>query len=118
MMAQTSPERDERMFPRLTAAQIARVVTVGSRRKVTAGELLSEVGDQNVSFYVVLEGEVEILRDGAGGEERVVLHGPGQFTGEINMLSGRRALVRARVAFDGELVVVDRERLRLLVQRD
>ena len=31
------------------------------------------------------------------GETLVAVHGPGQFTGEVNMLSGRRALVRARV---------------------
>ncbi|HVR02791.1 MAG TPA: FAD-dependent oxidoreductase [Polyangia bacterium] len=117
-MAKTSAERNERMFPRLTAAQIARVAAIGTRRKVAAGEVLSEVGDRNVSFYVVLEGEVEILREVVGGEERVVLHGPGEFTGEINMLSGRRALVRARVAKDGEVVVVDREHLPTLVQRD
>src|SRR5882724_4220959 len=117
-MAQTSTERNERMFPRLTAAQIARVVAIGSRRKVTAGEVLYDVGERNASFYVVLEGGVEILREVVGGDERVVLHGPGEFTGEINMLSGRRALVRARVAKDGEVVVVDREHLPTLVQRD
>jgi len=38
--------------------------------------------------------------------------------GEINMLSGRPALVRGRVAQDGELIEVDRDRLRELVQRD
>ena len=47
------------------------------------------------------------------------MHGPGQFTGEINMLSARRSLVRGRVTSDGsELIVVDREDLRTLVQRD
>ena len=39
-------------------------------------------------------------------EEPVVVHGPGQFTGEINMLSARRSLVRARVTRDGELLAV------------
>jgi thioredoxin reductase (NADPH) len=51
-------------------------------------------------------------------EEPVVLHGPGQFTGEINMLSARRSLVRGRAVADGSVIVVDREHLRALVQRD
>ena len=46
------------------------------------------------------------------------MHGPGEFTGEINMLSARRSLVRARIADDGEVIVVDRDDLRTLVQRD
>jgi thioredoxin reductase (NADPH) len=106
------------MFPRLTEAQIERVANVGARRKVKAGDIVFEVGDRDTAFFVVLEGELEVLRPLVSGEERVVLQGRGEFTGEINMLSGRRALVRGRVARDGELVVVDREHLRLLVQRD
>src|SRR5450432_3893283 len=118
-MADTTTDRREHIFPRLTEAQIERVSRLGTRREVKAGELVFEVGDRDTAFFVVLEGELEILRPTAGGgEERVVLQGPGEFTGEINMLSGRRALVRGRAASDGALIVVDREHLRLLVQRD
>ncbi len=106
------------MFPRLTEEQIERVANLGTRRKVAAGDVVFEVGDRDTAFFVVLAGELEILRPLVSGEERVVLHGRGEFTGEINMLSGRRALVRGRMARDGELIVVDREHLRLLVQRD
>ena len=117
-MVDSTPERYEHMFPRLTGAQVERISSLGTRRKVKAGEVVFEVGDRDTAFFVVLEGALEVLRPVVGGEERVVLHGPGAFTGEINMLSGRRALVRGRVARDGELVVVDREHLRILVQRD
>ncbi|HEX4406701.1 MAG TPA: cyclic nucleotide-binding domain-containing protein, partial [Polyangia bacterium] len=113
-----SPERRDRMFPTLTEAQIERVANVGVRRKFAAGDVVFEVGDRATAFFVVLAGELEILRPLVRGEERVVLHGRGEFTGEINMLSGRRALVRGRMASAGELIVVDREHLRLLVQRD
>src|SRR5213076_2185417 len=51
-------------------------------------------------------------------EERITVHGPGEFTGEINMLSARRNLVRGRAIGDASIVVVDREHLRALVQRD
>ncbi|HKG18620.1 MAG TPA: FAD-dependent oxidoreductase, partial [Candidatus Limnocylindrales bacterium] len=42
----------------------------------------------------------------------------GQFSGEVNMLSGRRALVRARAIEPGEVVEMDREHLLVLVQND
>ncbi|MDB4982849.1 MAG: cyclic nucleotide-regulated FAD-dependent pyridine nucleotide-disulfide oxidoreductase [Myxococcales bacterium] len=111
-------ERNAHMFPRLTAAQIERIARVGKRRRVTAGELVFEAGDHKTAFFVVVTGALEILRPTDTGETRVVLQGPGEFTGEINMLSGRSALVRARVAQDGELIEVDRDHLRELVQRD
>src|SRR5450432_4527556 len=98
-MADTTTDRREHIFPRLTEAQIERVSRLGTRREVKAGEVVFEVGDRDTAFFVVLEGALEILRPVVGGEERVVLHGPGEFTGEINMLSGRRTLVRGRVAF-------------------
>src|SRR4029078_6032898 len=51
-------------------------------------------------------------------EEPVTKHHAAEFTGEINMLSARRSLVRARAAADGAVISVDREDLRTLVQRD
>ena len=117
-MTDIKPDRRAQMFPTLTPAQIERIAKLGTRRKVKAGEIVFEVGDKWTAFFVVVEGAVEILRPTATGETRDVLQGPGEFTGEINMLSGRRALVRGRVAQDGELIEVDRDRLRDLVQGD
>jgi thioredoxin reductase (NADPH) len=106
------------MFPRLTSTQIDRISGIGQRRHVRAGETLYEVGEQHTHFFLILEGAVEIVRPVAGHEERVTILGPGEFTGEINMLSARRNLVRARALADGIIVVVDREHLRAVVQRD
>ena len=50
------------------------------------------------------------------GDERVIVHhGPGRFLGELNMLSGLRVFVSARVVTAGEVVVVSRDRLRQLM---
>jgi thioredoxin reductase (NADPH) len=117
-MATDITDRSAQMFPRLTAPQIDRIASVGRRRDTRAGEVLFDVGDQNTGFYVVLSGAVDIVRPVGDHEELVTSHQPGQFTGEINMLSARRSLVRARTAHDGEVVALDREDLRTLVQRD
>jgi len=110
--------RGEQLFPRLTPAQIDRIAKVGTRRPVRAGELLFDVGDQNTRFFVVLSGAIDIVRPVGDRDEPVVVHEAGEFTGEINMLSARRSLVRARAAGDGEVIAVDRDDLRTLVQRD
>jgi thioredoxin reductase (NADPH) len=106
------------MFPRLTPAQVARVQAHGRVRAVEAGEVLVHAGDAAPPFFVVLAGEVEIVQHGPAGETLVVRHGPEQFTGEVNLLSGRRALVQARVSRSGEVVELERARLLELIQRD
>jgi thioredoxin reductase (NADPH) len=111
-------DRTEQTFPTLTPAQIERIASVGHRLEAPAGQVLFDVGEQNTRFFVVLAGSIEIVQPVAGLEKPVVVHGPGHFTGEINMLSARRSLVLARTASPSELIAVDREALRTLVQRD
>jgi thioredoxin reductase (NADPH) len=117
-MADASTDRRLQMFPELTEAQLRRISSIGERRGVRAGEILFDAGEQNTKFFVVIEGAIQVVRPVGEREDPVVLHGPGQFTGEINMLSSRRSLVRGRAVGDGSVIVVDRERLRTLVQRD
>jgi thioredoxin reductase (NADPH) len=116
----TSPaiERSAQTFPVLTPTQIQRIAAIGQRRQVKAGELLFDAGDQNTCFFVVLSGAVAIVQPVGEEEQPVVVHGPGNFTGEINMLSARRSLVRARVTEDSEVLALGRDDLRTLVQRD
>jgi thioredoxin reductase (NADPH) len=106
------------MFPTLTPAQIARIAAIGKEREVRVGEVLFQPGEQNGCFFVVLSGAVEVTRPIGDGEAPVTVHRAGHFTGEINMLSARRSLVGGRVVEDGTVLVVDRDDLRLLVQRD
>ncbi len=114
----TAASTAERMFPRLTAAQRARVAVHGRTRPIRAGEVLSDAGDPVAPFLLVLAGEVESVRRTADGEELVAIHGPGQFTGEVNLLAGRRSLVEARARSAGEMIELDRDRLLALVQTD
>ena len=87
-------ERAAQLFPKLSDAQLARVAKLARRREVTADEVLIEVGASAPPFFVVLRGAVEIRRFGALGTERIAVHGPREFTGEMNMLSGRRSMPR------------------------
>jgi thioredoxin reductase (NADPH) len=102
----------------LTDAQIARVATHGGRRTITRGEILVEVGDKTVPFFVVVRGAVDILRPSGATATLIVRHGPGAFLGEANMIAGRRSLIRALVSEPGEVLELDRQELRALLQTD
>jgi thioredoxin reductase (NADPH) len=109
---------EERLFPTLSTAQVARVASHGRVRRVQAGDVLIEVSDPLARFFVVVSGEVEIVRVSGDTEERVAVLRTGQFTGEVGLLSGRRALGRIRAAEASEVVEVDREHGMALVQTD
>jgi thioredoxin reductase (NADPH) len=110
--------RREQMFPTLTPAQMARLEAYGKRTRVTAGEVLAQSGERVGRVLIVISGSIEILRMGLAGEERLTLHVAGQFTGELSTLRGSRSLVRARVFEDGEVLDIDHDSLRKLVQTD
>jgi len=115
--ALTPPTRGE-LFPTLTREQIERIAALGETRTAADREVLIEPGDQISTFFVVAEGEVEIVRPTNRGEDLLVVHGPGEFVGELNSLSGRRSLVRARTRGATRLVMLTREALLDLVQTD
>jgi thioredoxin reductase (NADPH) len=106
------------MFPTLTAAQIKRIAAQGHVRRMQSGEVLIEAGKQLVPFFVITAGQVEVVLPSGTTETLIAVHGPGQFTGEVNMLSGRPALVRTRAIEPGEVIEMDREHLLALVQTD
>ena len=108
----------EHMFPTLTPAQQARVAAHGRMRQVQAGETLVEADHNATKFFVVVTGHLNIIRTAGDVEEVVAVDAPGTFTGELNMLSGRRALVRIRAGEPSEVIEIDREDLLALVQTD
>src|SRR5437868_5800228 len=108
---------DER-FPVLTSDQQARVRAHGRVRTVAAGETVIEPNEQAARFYVVIEGKLEILHIEDRGESPLAVCGAGMFTGELNLLSGRRGLVRIRAAETSKIIEIDRESLLSLVQTD
>ncbi len=110
--------RLEKIFPKLTQAQITRIAAYGRTRSVQTGDVLIEQGDTSMPFFVVITGEVEIVRPFGAHETLITIHGNGQFTGDVNMLSGRRSLFRARASKPSEVIELDHKDLLRVVQND
>src|SRR5258707_897459 len=82
--------RADEIVPTLTTTQIARIAAHGRVRQVQRGEVLVEAGERTARFFVVTKGQIEIVRFSDSTEELIAVYGPGMFTGEITLLSGRR----------------------------
>jgi thioredoxin reductase (NADPH) len=102
-------------FPTLTAAQIERIAPLGRERRFEVDEILFEQGGTNRPLMVVLEGEIEILSD---RDTLVTVHHPGNFSGDVDLIAGHPAVVRARARRAGRVLEVPAERVRSLVMTD
>src|SRR5687767_2393619 len=91
----TAPSRVEQIFPTLTPALRAQVAGQGKLRPTKPGQVLFDVGSTNTPFFLVTHGEVELVLPSADATILLRTLRPGQFTGEVNMLSGRPTLVEA-----------------------
>ena len=89
--------RIEKIFPKLTPAQISRIGAHGHIHSIQTGEGTNRTG-RYVSTVLCRNHRRsrDLARPFGTHETLVTVHGPGEFTGEVNMLSGRRSLVRAR----------------------
>jgi thioredoxin reductase (NADPH) len=112
----TSPA--ERLFPILKPEQMERAAAHGKVRPIREGEVLAEVGERNAPFFIIKAGRLELIRISGTGPSVMGSIGPGQFTGEIGMLSGRPRFVRIRACEAGEVIELSREQMLALVQTD
>lgn len=111
------------MFPKLTAAQLARLERQGTRLQTRAGEILQELGEISRGVFVVAAGSVEALvppsaAQAESTDELLYLLTPGDFTGEMSTLRGTRVLARIRVGEAGAVLLIDADQLRRIVQND
>jgi thioredoxin reductase (NADPH) len=113
-----TPDRQAEAFPVLTPAQIDRLRPYGNIRSVQVAEVLFEPGKSGMSCFVVLSGKLDIAVSGLSGEQVFVTYGPGQFSGELVLISGARALSRGRVAEPGKFLEIGADALRTLIAKD
>src|ERR1700688_3039774 len=109
------PSEHDVAFPRLSRTQIDALRRWGQVRSIAPGDVLFKEGDRGFSFFVVLEGAVEIVEQSRGTPHEVTVHQPGEFTGDVDTLSGRAALVTARAAAPGQLLELTAAALRQAV---
>jgi thioredoxin reductase (NADPH) len=103
--------------PTLNREHIERIRSLAQLRSVRTGEVLYEPSCPDVPLFVVLDGIVSISRTGED-EKILAVREPGQFTGEMSVISGSRSLLTARVTKDGAVLQLTREKVLSLMAKD
>ena len=103
-------------WPEMPAELLSRLKAEGDVRAMKKGDKLFCVGEPGYDFFHILSGSSSIL-DPTTGEEVVRVH-EGNFAGELGMLMCQSAFMDGVMAEDGEVLWVDKDRFKELLQTD
>ena len=101
--------------PRLSEPDITALAEVGTRVRLSDGESLFQAGLRRGGFFVVLSGAVEVRDQSGPAPRQVALHGAGQFTGDIDILTRRAPVVSAFARGETELLRVSSAEIRRII---
>jgi signal transduction histidine kinase len=103
------------LFPRLTDEVLSHMREVGEEVETKAGDVLFAEGDYDYSLFVVLDGEIRVTKRVANEETLLAIHEPGEFSGEISMLTGGPAIATGTAVGKGRVLRLPPDQLRRLI---
>jgi uncharacterized protein YhbP (UPF0306 family) len=85
------------------------------RVEAEAGSTIARQGAPADKFLIVLDGEVEVVREDDGRSESITTLGPGDFFGEVSVLLEAQRSATLRAASAATLLTMDREEFNSVV---
>jgi len=106
--------KSSEIFGGLSESTLERLKAIGVRRVAGTGTFLFRQGQPRHACYLVLQGQVEIVRDAGDGPERLSLLGPGDVAGEGAFLHASQHTTSAQPL--GSAVVLEFDRAAAMEQ--
>ena len=102
--------REVPLFSEMDEQEVAGIRAIMEEMKFKAGQIIIREGEVGDLFYVITQGYAEIIIRDADGSE-VVLHkaGPGDFFGELSMLTNEPRSARVRAVEDLTTLALERD---------
>lgn len=107
---------EETAFPRLSPAELALVKPLARPCDYADGVVVFRAGQTDIDLYVVESGRIEI-RNPTDGGRLIVAHDPGQFSGDIDVLTGRPVVVTGVAKGATRVMCVPNGQVRALLNR-
>jgi thioredoxin reductase (NADPH) len=106
--------------PRLDDQQFQRLAAAGAEEHAEAGRELYSTGDDSYDLFLLVSATVDIVREATTLEpERRVYQGrPGDFLGELSLLTGQHVYLTARVVDAGTVVRINAATLRQVLAEE
>ncbi len=107
------------IFSPLSDDQIRHLANEARAERFTADEYLVRQGEVGDSLFVINNGQTRIdVRDQAGSVMTVAHRGPGDFFGEMSLLTGERRTASVIAEGETEVVIVDKDALAHVLSGD
>jgi thioredoxin reductase (NADPH) len=103
-------------FPKLSEAEVECLAGLAKLCSFRDGETIFEAGQRGVPFYVVESGGIAIVDESGAAPKTIVVHGPGEFTGDVSLLTDRPVAVSAYADGACRAYCVSQAELRRVVQ--
>ena len=100
------------MFQGLSKQQLREIAGCMSEIDIAAGRTLTREGDVGREFFIILDGDVEVSRDG----RTIATRGAGQYVGEIALLDSRPRTATVTAKTDVRAEVLDRREFARLLE--
>ena len=113
-----SPADGSGLYPVLSDDEVATVRRYGVVRQTMVGQVLFSPADDSYYLVVVLSGRVEVRDESRGRRVLFAQAGPGQFAGELSLVSGQRPFVTVRVATAGQVILIPPRQMHVLLARE
>src|SRR5258708_5581322 len=81
-------------FPQLDETDLSDLRRMAETCHFADGQIIFKAGDADLPLYVVESGAMEIVNP-ANDNHHVITHGPGHFSGDIDLLTRRPVIVTA-----------------------
>ena len=91
-----------RLFSQLNKKELGRVAKASDETTATAGQVLTTEGNPGHEFFLIMDGEAKVSRDGT----EVASLGPGGYFGELSLLDGGPRSATVTASTDMELLVL------------
>jgi thioredoxin reductase (NADPH) len=103
-------------FPQLSTAEIGVLKSLATSHEYADGETIFRAGQAEIDLFVVESGRIDI-HNPTDGNRLIVSHDPGQFSGDIDILTGRPVIVTAVAHGRSRVWKVPNSHLRALLNR-
>jgi hypothetical protein len=105
-----------RLFSGVHVAKLQRIVRLIKGTRVPARRAIITRGVPGESFYIVLEGECEVVQQDEGGVESVLATlPPGECFGEMSLITGEPASATVRAKDDATVLVITKENFNAML---
>src|SRR5689334_19305645 len=104
------------LFSELADGELGKVARLLKEIKVSENDVIFEQGDAGDALYIVLQGRVRIATTDSFGRERVLaFYGPGEFFGDMAVLTGEPRSASATAGTDLRLLQLRKDDFDMLV---